>query len=415
MNIAQKNVAWNAIGSTANAFTSLIFVIIATRINGVDKAGIFSFAFATACILFVLAGYIVRAFQVTDLTGSFTDTDYFYNRIITCAVMLMVAVAFVLIRGYNIYKATIILLLCLFKCAEAFAEVLYGFMQKSNKLYVVGVSLFCKAACAIICFLLVDLITKNLLYSCIMLVLSYVLFIIILDIPVIKKLELVKSGFSLKTNNRLLKVGFFTFVITILGIYLVNAPRYVIDSSYENSVQTIYGIIIMPATFMSLLGQYIIQPCLMRISQCIAERNYNSLKGLLSKIFLLMAGFGIAVFGVAFFLEEPVLSFIYGIDLSDYKPQMMIIIVGSILYGLETISSYILIAFRRTGIQAIIFTAMSLLATGLSWMLVKRFEIIGAACAYLLVMALLTIAFFICLAVSMKKYKKDWLIEGMCK
>lgn len=44
----RKNFTWNLVGSTAWAFVSLFYMMIVTRINGIDDAGIFSFAFSTA-------------------------------------------------------------------------------------------------------------------------------------------------------------------------------------------------------------------------------------------------------------------------------------------------------------------------------------------------------------------------------
>lgn len=406
MKTEQKNVVWNAIGSTTNAFISLVFAIISTRINGIEDAGIFSFGFATACILFVLGGYIVRVFQVTDRSGGFTDTDYLHNRIITCLFMMLAAIGFVIVRGYSIYKTGIILLLCFYKCTEAFSEVLYGFLQKNNKLYIVGISLFLKAVCSMICFLIVDLITRNLLYSCTALVLSYLIFIAVLDFPAVSKLKLDKSPFCIKRNLTLLKVGFYTFLTTILGIYLINVSRYIIDAIYDDSIQTVYGILIMPATFMGLLGQYIIQPCLVKISELIKINDYFMLKKFVVKIILTMAGLGVAVLAVAFVLEEPVLSLVYGIDLSEYKVQMMIIMAGAIFYGLQTILSYVLIAFRKTGIQAILFSVISAVSTAIAIWLVVKYETFGAAFTYFTAMLMMVVSLVICTFKALSEIKK---------
>ena len=61
-----KNVIWNMIGATTNAFNSLLFTIIVTRINGLNDAGIFTYAFATACLLYVIG---VLSGIVIGLTG----------------------------------------------------------------------------------------------------------------------------------------------------------------------------------------------------------------------------------------------------------------------------------------------------------------------------------------------------------
>ena len=69
----RKNFIWNTIGSTASAFVSLFYMMIATRLNGIDDAGIFSFAFSTAAILLVIGTYSGRTFQVTDKNKKTSD------------------------------------------------------------------------------------------------------------------------------------------------------------------------------------------------------------------------------------------------------------------------------------------------------------------------------------------------------
>lgn len=130
-----KNVIWNIIGATTNAFNSLIFSIIVTRINGTNDAGIFTYSFATACLLYIIGVYSGRTFQVTDISNKNSDTDYIYNRIVTCIIMMIISIGFVLIKGYDIYKCIIFITLCFFKCIEAFSEVLYGIVQKNGELY----------------------------------------------------------------------------------------------------------------------------------------------------------------------------------------------------------------------------------------------------------------------------------------
>ena len=170
MNTSKKHIIWNAVGSTFNAFVSLFFTIVATRINGEEQAGIFSLAFATASIMYIIGSYIVRTYQVTDITGEYSDTDYIYNRVITCTAMIIVSVAFVILRGYNIYKSAVVVTLCLVRCIDAFAEILYGILQKNERLYNVGISLFVRGVLSVSIFTIIDILTKNMLLSCVSLI-----------------------------------------------------------------------------------------------------------------------------------------------------------------------------------------------------------------------------------------------------
>ena len=162
MNNFRKNFIWNICGTSLNAFNSLFFLIIVTRINGLENAGIFTLAFSTACILYVIGIYSGRIFQVTE-NGKITDKDYIASKIITTIIMVIISILFVVVKGYSLYKSSIFILLCIYKALEAFSETFYAILQKNEELYKVGKSLFFKSLIAIVLFLVVDSVLKNII------------------------------------------------------------------------------------------------------------------------------------------------------------------------------------------------------------------------------------------------------------
>ena len=164
-NNLKKNFIWNMIGTTFSSFNSLFFMIIVTRINGVNDAGIFTFAFSTACLFYVIGIYSGRTYQITDNDKKVTDSDYFYAKFLTCLLMLIVSLLFCIIRGYQLEKFMIIMELVLYKLCEAFSESTFAILQKKDELHKVGKSLFMKAICSLILFCIVDYWTRNLILS----------------------------------------------------------------------------------------------------------------------------------------------------------------------------------------------------------------------------------------------------------
>ena len=96
-----KNFIWNSLGTGINSFNSLFFLIIVTRVNDIQTAGIFSIAYATATILYTLAMYSGRLCQVTDIENKIKDKDYITNRALTCLIMLIGATIFLCIKQYS--------------------------------------------------------------------------------------------------------------------------------------------------------------------------------------------------------------------------------------------------------------------------------------------------------------------------
>ena len=127
----------------------------------------------------------------------------------------------------------------------------------------------------------------------------------------------------------------------------------------------------------------------------------------MKKTTFLLLGFilaiGIFVLIIAYFLEVPVLGFVYGVDLTPYFVSMMIIIVGSFFYSMSMTLSTILIAMRNTKVQALIYLITAIFTTILSYTLVKKIQIQGASITYLITMLVLTICFIICFLYQIKK------------
>ncbi len=402
----RKNFIWNVIGSTLNATTSLFFLIIVTRINGINDAGIFTFAFSTACLLQVIAVYFGRAYQVTETNKNISDSDYIYSRYFSCFIMLFVSIMFVFLKGYTIYKIIIMLLLTIYKMLDAFAEIIYAIIQKNNDLYKVGISLFLKGLIGTIIFLVTDLLTKNLILSIVLLTISNILILLFYDVRNLKKYDYVKTEFAFSKIKLIFKYGFFTFLFTFLTQYVINASKYAIDSSMADKFQTIFGIILMPGTLIMLGGQLLVHPFLVMFSNNLKENKIKEFSKLVVKI-----TFGVLIFGlladiVAYLIGIPFLELVYNIKLDKYLIPLIIIISGATLYGMSFIISNALIAMRKTLSQSIIFIVASLFTLILSNKLVDLFGVMGASISYFSTMLLILIMYIIVFAIEIKKLKK---------
>ena len=391
----KKNFIWNLIGTTFNAFNSLFFMVIITRINGLEDAGIFTIAFSTACILYMIGIYAGRIYQVTENDKSIADKDYIVNRIISCLAIIIISIVFVIIRKYDIYKSSIFIILATYKALEAFSDVFYGIMQKQELLEKAGKSTFMKAFISVIIFTIIDCLTHNLVLASFSIVITFLSIIIFYDIKITRKI--MNKDTKVVANNviTIFKSGFFTFAIAFLGLYITNAPKYAIDNFLTEDIQAIFGIIVMPATVMGLLAQFIIHPYLNEIFELYKTNQYGKLKKLLYRIILVIFGCGVICSLAGYLLGTQVLGFIYGLNLTLYKNALLAILVAATFYTMAGIISPILVTMRYTKIQFIIYMAISIMEFLLCNILVSRLEINGAIIAYFATMIIYFITFFI--------------------
>lgn len=401
----KKNFVWNVIGTIFNSFNSLFFMIIVTRINGVNEAGIYTFAFSTACLFYVIGIYSGRTYQVTEKDKSITDNDYFYAKIITCSIMILVGIIFCLMKQYSFYKIVIILFLIFYKTLEAFSEYLYAILQKNDNLYKTGQSLFLKAVTSLLLFFIIDLLTKNLIFSEIMIIIGNLIYLMLFDIQSVRKEKILIQKINWKKTKEILIKGFYTFGFTFLTLYVINAQKYAIDAVLTDNYQTIFGIIIMPATILILFGQFIIQPFLITLNNTLKE-DINKFKRMVFKIATVILIIGLFSCLVAKFIGIPFLELLYGIKLKKYLCHLLLIILGATFYGVTTAFSTALTTMRKTKGQFYTFLFLSVFTLVISKLLVIKYFLIGASFAYLITMFLLLIIYLIQFVFIIKNYRR---------
>lgn len=402
----KKNTIWNTIGITFNSFNSLFFLIIINRINGVNTAGIFSFSFSIACLLYIVGIYSGRIYQVSDTKKELTDMEYLVHKIITCLLMVGLSISFIIIRNYSIEKNIVIIILTLYKCLEAFDDTLYGYLQKNDELHIVGKSLFFKSIVGVIFFAIVDIITHDLVISCIALTFNSLLFVIFYDIrKAVRYIE--KNKIRWNRVLKLFKIGFSVFAFSFLAVYIVNIQKYIIDILLDDAAQTVFGIIVMPGTIMSLCGQYITAPLLTEIVKCYKQHQCVELKKISRKIVGILLILGILVEVAAWLLGIPVLNIVYAIDLNQYKMDLIFIIMGALFYAVAGIYSTILITMRKNNMQLVIYIADSIVGVIISYYMISMWKLHGATVGYVLTMTFHVILYKIYYMIEYKKWTQE--------
>lgn len=407
MNSKKKDFIWNTIGITANSFISLFFLISVTRINGTNIAGIYSFAFSFSCVISVIALYFGRTFQVTDTKEQFKDSTYIYTRIIISIFTMLIAIIFAVINRYDLYKTSLIIIFAFLKCLEAMSDVYHAIIQQNNKLFIVGKSLFYRSTLAIFVFVLSNILTKNLILASTLLCLLYILFLFFYDIKNAKKLKTIIYNFNKSEIIELIKASFSVFLFTLLSMYLVNAQKFVIDRLLDNTAQTIFSIIIMPATIVMLMCQFFVQPVLTDLNSSYKKNDKKTFVGIIFKVIVVIIIVSIVILIGAYLLGIPVLNFIYNLKLNDQLYNLMLIIVAASLTAIASTFSSALILMRKTFIQVIIYLITCIISTVSAYFLILKYNLNGSVYSYLISSIFLLISYTIVFFYESKKIKQN--------
>ena len=193
------------------------------------------------------------------------------------------------------------------------------------------------------------------------------------------------------------------FIFLFLNLYLVNASKYFLDFYSTSEIQNIYGIILMPGTMMTMVGQYILNPYLLKLSSYYKEKKYIDFNKLVKKIVTILVILSILAVIAAFVVGIPILSFIYGIDLANYRLNLTIIIVGSMFWALVSVYSAALTIINKNLTQMYVYIICSIVSTILCYVLVKSYNIMGSSLVYFVTMLLQFIIFYIIYNINISK------------
>lgn len=398
-----RNFIWNTIGSGLASFNSLFFMMAITRINGLEDAGVFSITFATASIFYIFAIYSGRSCHTTDIKGKIKDKDYIISRTINCIIAFILVGIFIIFNDYGQYKNLVLILLFIWRCLEAFCDVFYGVLQKSGNLDKVGKSLVIKSILGLALFITIDLITRNLIYSCISLVIVSVIVIVLYDIPQTLKYIEKQEKIEFINVKTIYKSEFFIFINAFLTMYLLNAPKYAIEKYLTEDIQAIFGIILMPASILPLFAQFVVAPITNKITKLYKENNIKQFIKLQNKMILFILIFGMVASTIGYLIGIPVLQLLYKTELGQYKIPFMIILLSYIVYAIGYIKTIMLTIFRKIKEQSVVYAISSIAICILSYILVKQYGIYGASISYFITMLIYYLLFYIITKVNYKE------------
>lgn len=324
--------------------------------------------------------------------------------------MAICVTIFLIAKKYSLYKTSVFILLATFRGIEAFADVLYGVMQKNGYLYKCGFSLFIKGIIGVISFLIVDLVTNNLDFACLSIIVVNFVILFLYDYLKITKKLIEKDKPKRDHIISIIKNEFFVFANSFAGIYILNAPKYAIDGFLSEDMQAIYGYIMMPATVMTLFTQFIVMPFLSKMKEMYENKKIDDIIKTSFKIKMVVIAFGGFAVLCAFLLGPEVLRILYGVDeLLNYRMNLCVIIGSYIFYALSYVDLVELTTVRHTFSQFVIYMISIVVAFVGSSVLVRvlGLGINGATFSCTTTLGLQYIMYFVVTKITMNKVKKE--------
>ncbi len=401
---------WTVLAGIIYAGSSFIMQMTTSKYIGVGQAGILSLALAVGNQLVTIGFYNIRTFQVSDVTEKYKFSDYCMLRVITVSAMLIAGVFWITLGNYNVVKMAAIMAAVIFRAVEAISDVLEGRYQQKGRYDISCKGVVIKTLTYLGVFLATLFITGSVFWGLTALATVYLVMILYLDSQIIGEFGGISFKTSWKTQGALLIEGFPLFVNAFLNAYIINAPKYALEKYYSSEVLGIFTVLYMMAFVVNMFASFVLKPIISVLAEKYVKQDISGfLKLILRQMLVIAAATTICIIG-AYLVGVPVLSFLFGVDLAEYKGALCLILVSGGFTAMYQLYQYGIIIMRHQYSTFICCGLTVVLTYIITPYLTRKYEIMGATVSYTVsigFMSLMFILFFVFYLVKDRKKREE--------
>lgn len=403
----KRNFFWNMMGSGIYSLATVIFVMLAKRLVGEEAGAEFYMAFTTGQMLLTIGYFEIRPFQVTDVARQYAPKEYFGFRGITSLLMLLGGVAvgvFYLWKGKaDMAGFGLIMTLCVLKMSDGMADVFEGEFQRNDRIDISGKSMALRTLGVMAAFSAAAYLTRNVYIASAAAALVGLAGVAAAALVWHRRFETLAVSVKRDKMKAMFRSTILLFISSAMCMWIWNGTKYVVEWNLTARETLVYGIVFMPTMVINLGSGFIFKPMLTTLARHYEKGEKREFIKILWILTGSACGLTAVTLGAGALFGIPLLSFLYAIDLSEYKSVMLVLIGAGGFNAVSIIFYYALMVMRK---QAGIFAGYTLTfaaAVIVPVLLVRSMGIMGAALSYLLVMVFLTALFFFMICMGEKR------------
>ncbi len=384
---------WTLISGVLYSGSTFILSVIATQCISSYAGGIYTIALTIGNQLITVGYFNTRTYQASDISEKTKFDDYFTLKIYTTIAMIFIGIIWVIAANYNLEKSLSILIVTIFKCIEVFGDVFEGRYQQKGRFDISSKSLLLRTATFIVAFTATAFITHNLLLSLVVMTVAYFLCFVFVDVHLIHYFGGVHVSKNLDKQIELVRACFPLFVNSFLLMYINNSPKYSIDAYQDEEVLVRFNALFMIAFVINMFSSVILKPVINQLSIDYSKRNMKAIYRALARQCVVILGLtAVCVIG-CYLLGTQVLSLVYGFDLTSYKVELCIMVIGGSFTALYQVFQNIIIVMRHQYVCLVGCIITTLVTLVESPLLVSKYSIMGGAVGYVISMSLMALIY----------------------
>ena len=394
---------WNTAWSIMVAASTVIMLLAVTRSAGLAAGGVFSIALAIGQQFQTLGMYEVRTYHVTDVEGRFSFGDYLSARFLTVGAMAIGILVLSATRGASPADCAALALIASLKLFDAFEDVFYSELQRSGHLALAGRAGFIRSFVTTACFTALIFASEDLLISALVCFIVSLATMLLVFIPPSRRVFRLRPRWSAPSIRSLMLACLPLFLASFIAMYLANAPRFAIDHFLDHDQQGYFAIIFMPAFAINLASTIVFRPLLTGMASIWLRRDLEAVRAVIGKGLAATAGAFLLVALVTDLFGAPILGFVFNKDVSAFRWELLILVLGGAMNSASVILYYALTTMRLQRLVFVGYLVSAAVVSAALLPLVPSMGLLGAAIGYALAMTVLALFFLTTLLIGVKK------------
>ncbi len=179
----RNNVLWNTVGNIVYYISQYALMILATNISGAYVNGLVATAMTIAATCITVCAYGMRSFQISDFDHQYSDATYLKSRYVTLAAAGLLCTGFAFAVSYSAEQRVVILVYTLCRLSEGFVDVLHGYLQRAERMDLVGISFGVRGIASILVFGIGLWLTQDIVLTLLAMTALNWLYVLVVDWP----------------------------------------------------------------------------------------------------------------------------------------------------------------------------------------------------------------------------------------
>lgn len=381
----------------------LILTLIARELSTKDL-GLYTYAISIAGPIFILMNMQLRPIYIAEFNSSnkYSFESFFSLRLYTNILGIVIGIAWATYT--NIETLPIVICILIIKALEGFSDIIYSKYNAHNKTELITKSLLIKSVSALLAVIICIYSTKSLLLSIISIILTYVLVLTFVDFNNLK-LKPNWFVFNLSEFSSIIVYAIPLAIASTLISLTSNMPRYFLEDYFSLDLVGIYSVFI----YFVAIGNIFINSVCQYFSPYFSiywNSNNKLFLKTISYCWMIAIIFGLIMVLLTYLFGKELLNIIYGSKFNNYIYELKIIILSSIFTYASVVNGYVLTAIKVLKTQVPIFLFILSSCVILSYFLIPKYGLTGAAWGTL---AVSLIQFLITISILLNKLRVGYV------